>query len=84
MDVIEEFFRRQPRSRQNHSHLYRLGPAAESGCPRAGPALLNYETNTEKLVQVVISGQLELRDRLLERRYKAFRSKSWRRWSCSR
>jgi general secretion pathway protein A len=38
-------------------------------------ALLNYETNTEKLVQIVVSGQLELRDRLLERRYKAFRSR---------
>lgn len=38
-------------------------------------ALLNYETNTEKLIQVVVSGQLELRDRLLERRYKAFRSR---------
>jgi general secretion pathway protein A len=38
-------------------------------------ALLNYETNTEKLVQVIVSGQLELRDRLLERRYKAFRSR---------
>src|SRR4029453_13803902 len=38
-------------------------------------ALLNYETNTEKLVQVVLSGQLELRDRLQERKYKAFRSR---------
>ena len=38
-------------------------------------ALLNYETNTEKLIQIVVSGQLELRDRLLERRYKAFRSR---------
>jgi general secretion pathway protein A len=38
-------------------------------------ALLNYETNTEKMVQVIVSGQLELRDRLLNRRYKAFRSR---------
>lgn len=38
-------------------------------------ALLNYETNTHKFVQVVISGQIELRDRLLERQYKAFRSR---------
>jgi type II secretory pathway predicted ATPase ExeA len=37
--------------------------------------LLNYETNTEKFVQIVIAGQLELRDRLLERRYKAFKSR---------
>jgi general secretion pathway protein A len=38
-------------------------------------ALLNYETNTEKLIQIIISGQLDLRERLLERRYKAFRSR---------
>jgi general secretion pathway protein A len=38
-------------------------------------ALLNYETNTEKLIQIIISGQLELRERLLERRYRAFRSR---------
>ncbi len=28
-------------------------------------ALLNYETNEEKLIQIVLAGQLELRDRLL-------------------
>jgi general secretion pathway protein A len=38
-------------------------------------ALLNYETNTEKLVQVVLSGQLELRDRLQQSKYRAFRSR---------
>jgi general secretion pathway protein A len=38
-------------------------------------SLLNYETNTEKLCQVVLAGQLELRDRLLTKRYKAFKSR---------
>jgi general secretion pathway protein A len=38
-------------------------------------SLLNFETNTEKLVQVVLAGQLELRDRLHTRRYKAFKSR---------
>jgi general secretion pathway protein A len=38
-------------------------------------SLLNYETNTEKLCQVVLAGQLELRDRLQTRRYKAFKSR---------
>jgi type II secretory pathway predicted ATPase ExeA len=38
-------------------------------------SLLNYETNTEKLCQVVLAGQLELRDRMMTRRYKAFRSR---------
>jgi general secretion pathway protein A len=32
-------------------------------------SLLNFETHTQKLVQFVMAGQLELRDRLLERRY---------------
>jgi general secretion pathway protein A len=38
-------------------------------------SLLNYETNTEKLCQVVLAGQLELRDRLHTRRYRAFKSR---------
>lgn len=38
-------------------------------------SLLNYETNTEKLCQVVLAGQLELRDRLMTKRYKAFKSR---------
>jgi general secretion pathway protein A len=38
-------------------------------------AMLNYETDTEKLVQFVLSGQLNLRDRLLEPDYKAIRSR---------
>jgi len=38
-------------------------------------SLLNYETNTEKLCQVVLAGQLELRDRLMMKRYKAFKSR---------
>jgi general secretion pathway protein A len=37
--------------------------------------LLNYETNTAKLIQVVLSGQLELRERLLEEKQKAIRSR---------
>jgi general secretion pathway protein A len=38
-------------------------------------SLLNYETNTEKLCQVILAGQLELRDRLMMKRYKAFKSR---------
>lgn len=38
-------------------------------------ALLNYETNTHKLLQVVISGQINLRDRLLRESHKAVRSR---------
>lgn len=37
--------------------------------------LLNYETGEEKLIQVVLSGQLELRDRLFSDQQKALRSR---------
>ncbi len=38
-------------------------------------SLLNYETNTQKLVQIVLSGQLELKDRLADKRNKAVASR---------
>jgi general secretion pathway protein A len=37
--------------------------------------LLNFETNERKLIQIVLAGQLELRDRLLEDRFGALRSR---------
>lgn len=37
--------------------------------------LLNYETNEAKLIQVVLAGQLELRERLLDEKQKAIRSR---------
>jgi len=37
--------------------------------------LLNFETNTAKLIQVVLAGQLELRDRLLRKRHRALSSR---------
>jgi len=38
-------------------------------------SLLNYETNTQKLVQVILSGQLELKERLSDKRNKAVASR---------
>ena len=38
-------------------------------------SLLNYETNTQKLVQIVLSGQLELKDRLANERNRAVASR---------
>jgi len=37
--------------------------------------MMNFETDTVKLVQVVLSGQLELRDRLLKKRHRALSSR---------
>ncbi len=38
-------------------------------------SLLNYETNTHKLIQIVLAGQLELKDRLSDKRNKAVASR---------
>jgi len=38
-------------------------------------SLLNYETNTHKLIQIVLSGQLELKERLSDKRNKAVASR---------
>lgn len=38
-------------------------------------SLLNYETNTQKLVQIVLAGQLELKERLSDKRNKAVASR---------
>jgi len=37
--------------------------------------MLNFETHTEKLIQFVLAGQLDLRDRLLQKKQKALRSR---------
>jgi general secretion pathway protein A len=38
-------------------------------------SLLNFETNTAKLIQIVLAGQIELRDRLLDPANKAIKSR---------
>ena len=38
-------------------------------------SLLNYETNTSKLCQIIMAGELTFRDRLMTRRYRAFKSR---------
>ncbi len=75
MDALEEFLVQQYQEGKtvivmiDEAQLLRL---ESMECIRS---LLNYETNTEKLCQVVLAGQLELRDRMMTRRYKAFRSR---------
>lgn len=38
-------------------------------------SLLNFETDKEKMVQIVLAGQLDLQDRLRHRAYRAFKSR---------
>ena len=75
MDALEEFLVDEYKNGKtvivmvDEAQLLRL---ESMECIRS---LLNYETNTEKLCQIVLAGQLELRDRMMTRRYKAFRSR---------
>lgn len=75
MDALEEFLVEQYKDGKtvivmvDEAQLLRL---ESMECIRS---LLNYETNTEKLCQIVLAGQLELRDRMMTRRYKAFRTR---------
>ena len=75
MDAIEEFLVEQHTAGNtiivmvDEAQLLRIETME---CMRS---LLNYETHTEKLCQIVLAGQLELRDRMMTRRYKAFRSR---------
>jgi general secretion pathway protein A len=75
MDAIEEFLGNNHEAGKTTLIFIDEGQRLNLDTLELVRALLNYETNTEKLVQIIISGQLELRDRLLERRYKAFRSR---------
>jgi general secretion pathway protein A len=75
MDAIEEFLGASHEAGKTTLIFIDEGQRLNLDTLELLRALLNYETNTEKLIQVVVSGQLELRDRLLERRYKAFRSR---------
>jgi general secretion pathway protein A len=47
----------------------------DADCLEVVRSLLNFETNVAKLIQIVLAGQLDLRDRLKTRRYKALRSR---------
>lgn len=75
MDAIESYLEEQYQQgvtvivMVDEAQLLRLGSF------ESVRSILNYETNTEKLCQVILAGQLELRDKLHTRRYKAFRSR---------
>jgi len=75
MNAIEEFLGENHEARKTTLIFIDEGQRLNMNTLELLRALLNYETNIEKLVQIVVSGQLELREGLLERRYKAFRSR---------
>jgi general secretion pathway protein A len=75
MDAIEDFLAQQHAAGKTIIVMVDEAQLLRLETLEAIRSLLNYETNTEKLCQVVLAGQLELRDRLLTKRYKAFKSR---------
>jgi type II secretory pathway predicted ATPase ExeA len=47
----------------------------DAECLELVRTMLNFETHTEKLIQFVLAGQLDLRDRLIQKKNKALRSR---------
>jgi general secretion pathway protein A len=75
MDAIEEFLIEQHSQGKTVMLMVDEAQLLKLDYLETIRALLNYETNTEKMVQVILSGQMDLRDRLELRRYRAFRSR---------
>jgi general secretion pathway protein A len=75
MDAIEEFLAREHSEGKTVIVMIDEAQLMRLESMESIRSLLNYETNTEKLCQVILAGQLELRDRMMTRRYKAFRSR---------
>lgn len=51
------------------------GQGINAECLEVIRSMLNYETNTHKLIQIVMAGQLDLAERLLQRKYRAIKSR---------
>jgi general secretion pathway protein A len=75
MDAIEEFLIAQHAAGKTVVLLIDEAQLLSLDYLETIRSLLNYETNTEKMVQIILSGQLDLRDRLELKRYRAFRSR---------
>jgi general secretion pathway protein A len=75
MDAIEEFLTEKHATGKTTIVMIDEAQLLSLDCLEAIRSLLNYETNTEKMTQVILSGQLDLRDRMMLKRYRAFRSR---------
>jgi general secretion pathway protein A len=75
MDAIEEFLGASAESGKNVVVFIDEGQRLTLDTFELIRALLNYETETAKLIQFVIAGQVELQSRFLEKKYKPFRSR---------
>jgi type II secretory pathway predicted ATPase ExeA len=75
MDALEEFLTEQHAVGKTTLIMVDEAQMLSLDCLEAIRSLLNYETNTEKMTQVILSGQLDLRDRMMLKRYRGFRSR---------
>ncbi len=75
LEVFEAFLIAQ--HKQNRTVIVFIDEAQllDGECLELIRTMLNFETHTEKLIQFVMAGQLDLRDRLLQKRQKALRSR---------
>ena len=75
LDVIQEFLDKQNEEGKTVLLLVDEAQALPAETMECIRSLLNYETATSKLCQIVMAGELSLRDRMMTRRYKAFKSR---------
>lgn len=75
LDVIEEFLDAQNTASKTVLLLIDEAQALPPDTMECVRTLLNYETATAKLCQIVMAGELSLRDRMLTRKYRAFKSR---------
>ena len=75
LETFETFLVDQHKAGKNVIVFVDEAQLLDSECLELVRTLLNFETHTEKLIQIVLSGQLDLRERLLQKKHKAFRSR---------
>jgi type II secretory pathway predicted ATPase ExeA len=75
MDTLEEFLIDRHTAGKNVAILIDEAQLLSLDYLEVIRSLLNFETYSSKLCQIILSGQLDLRDRLEMKRYRAFRSR---------
>jgi general secretion pathway protein A len=73
--ALEGFLKEQFSNGKTVVLLIDEGQGINAECLEVIRSLLNYETNTHKLIQIVMAGQLDLAERLLQKKYKAIKSR---------
>lgn len=75
LEAFEAFLIERHRTGHNVIVFIDEAQLLDSECLELVRTMLNFETHTEKLIQFVLAGQLDLRDRLMQKKQKALRSR---------